>query len=315
MSENDYVALLSSFMSGFKPQIERNGDAYILRLPGFEPLPWYAPRKKKLFSRRNPNEIFYEESTTAVFAFFLARIQNRIVLDAGAQWGYFTALALAYQAHAIDAYAFEINPHATAYLKQAIADGERRGRRGELLLSGLSDVHAGERDIWISTTRMFESEPTEPEYRDPWWIRLKMTLRGNKDRDVPQKFRVLITSIDHFCQERALAPGLIKIDVDGYEAKVIPGAIDTLEHHKPVVFLELHKRKFTERFGVTRRDIVAPLFDLGYRAILLDDHHDRLSAATPVTIDSPQIVREATDMFVFIHPQNLDAGPADLTQT
>jgi hypothetical protein len=35
-----------------------------------------------------------------------------------------------------------------------------------------------------------------------------------------------------------LAPGLIKIDVQGTEAKVIRGALKTIEQYKPVVLVE-----------------------------------------------------------------------------
>jgi FkbM family methyltransferase len=303
--DRDIPGSLSAFISAFDARVQQSGDSYTLSLPGFEPMPWRAPIKKKPFARRNPNDRFYEETATAAMAYFFARMKSPVFLDAGAQWGYFTALALNFQSKAIDAYAFEINPLVTTYLQNALALAQARGRRGELLLSGLSDEHLGERDIWVSVTKMFEKEPREEDYREPWWIRLKMSLRGRKDRDIPQKFRVSITSIDHFCTERNLAPGLIKIDVDGYEAKVVPGALDTLHRHKPIIFLELHKKKFIQRFGVTRNEIVAPLFDLGYKALLLDDHHDRTRAVMPVTRDSPQVGREDTDMFIFYHEDNV----------
>jgi hypothetical protein len=35
-----------------------------------------------------------------------------------------------------------------------------------------------------------------------------------------------------------LIPGLIKVDVEGYESKVLEGAINTIEKHKPVLILE-----------------------------------------------------------------------------
>jgi FkbM family methyltransferase len=301
----EMIETLKAFIGSFKPQVVQSGDNYTMLLPGFDPMPWRAPIKKRFLARRNPNEHYYEVTTTAAMAYFFERMKSPVFLDAGAQGGYFTKLALAFQAKAIEPYAFEINPLVTNALQNAVALARSRGRSGDFLLSGLSDVHQGERDIWVSVTKMFEHEPSEEDFRDPWYTRLKMSLRGRKNRDVPQKFRVLITSIDHFCAERNVAPGLIKIDVDGYEAKVVPGAINTLRRHKPIVFLELHKAKFIQRFDVTRNEIVAPLFDLGYKALLLDDHHDRESSIVPVTAHSQQIGREATDMFIFYHEGNL----------
>ncbi len=301
----DIASSLSAFIGTFEAKVEQDNDSYTLLLPGFEPMPGRAPIRKRLFSRRNPNDRFYEETTTAAMAYFFACMKSPVFLDAGAQWGYFTALALNFRTRPIDSYAFEINPLVTTYLKDSIERAQSRNRRGELFINGLSDEHLGERNIWISITKMFESEPANKDYRDPWWIRIKMSLRGKKDRDVPQKFQVTLTSIDHFCNEHNLKPGLLKIDVDGYEAKVVPGALETLRRHKPVVFLELHKKKFTQRFGVTRNEIVEPLFEMGYKAILLDDHHDRTRAVMPVNRKSQQIGREETDMFIFYHEDTL----------
>ena len=45
---------------------------------------------------------------------------------------------------------------------------------------------------------------------------------------------VKINMLDNF----NLIPGLIKVDVEGYESKVLEGAINTIEKHKPVLILE-----------------------------------------------------------------------------
>ena len=299
------IADLNAFMRAFSMRVDRHDGEHILHVPAFEPLPWRPAIKKRVLSRANPNAVFYEASTTAALAYFFAELKPKVFLDLGAQWGYFSALALNYQPCAIDTYAFEINPHVTIYLSNAIEAAHKRDRRGELILAGVSDTHEGERDIWISVTKMFESEPSKKDYRDPWWRRLKFALRGNNNRDAPLRVRVGITSIDHFCRERAIVPDIIKIDVDGYEAKVIPGALEILERAKPVVFLELHKKKFLERFGVSREQIAEQLFNLGYRALLLPDHHDNTSMATPAAAGSQLIGREATDMFIFYHPDRL----------
>ncbi len=305
MTENEFVAALSASIADFRPQVEQRSGGHFLILPDCEPIPWRAPKKRKWLARENPNAIFYEESTTAAMLFFFARANVRVMLDAGARLGYFATLALNFKPHPIDAYAFEIDPHGTEQFVKAAEEAATRGRHGELLLSGLSDEHLGQRDIWISVTKMFESEAEAAGYRDSPWVRLKMALRGRKDRDLPQRYSVTITSIDAFCASRTLAPGLIKIDVDGYEAKVVPGALETLRAHKPVVFLELHKRKFIERFNVTRAEIVAPLFDMGYRALLLEDHRDRSRPIRVIDKNSPEIGREATDMFIFYHDRHV----------
>jgi FkbM family methyltransferase len=57
---------------------------------------------------------------------------------------------------------------------------------------------------------------------------------------------------------------VIKIDVDGYELKVIQGAIETLKLHKPLILLEIGPKSMAE-VGDSAEDLVATLSDLGYK--------------------------------------------------
>jgi hypothetical protein len=79
----------------------------------------------------------------------------------------------------------------------------------------------------------------------------------------------------------------------------LPGAMETLKKNRPFLLLELHKDQLLERFGKTRRDVVAPIFEIGYSAVLIDDHNEATSKLTPVGLDSPVIGRQATNMFLF----------------
>jgi FkbM family methyltransferase len=54
----------------------------------------------------------------------------------------------------------------------------------------------------------------------------------------PRRVRTL--TLDHFCRERELEPAIIKVDVEGSEARVLQGACDLLHRARAVVFLELH---------------------------------------------------------------------------
>jgi FkbM family methyltransferase len=51
---------------------------------------------------------------------------------------------------------------------------------------------------------------------------------------------VNVTTIDAFCQERRIAPSLVKIDIEGYEFHALRGAKRTIEQHAPRIVLELH---------------------------------------------------------------------------
>lgn len=67
---------------------------------------------------------------------------------------------------------------------------------------------------------------------------------------------VQITTIDNL---NLKACNLIKADVEGMEAKVLKGAINTIEKFKPVLYVENNRKE-------TSKKTVETVFDLGYRA-------------------------------------------------
>jgi hypothetical protein len=110
---------------------------------------------------------------------------------------------------------------------------------------------------------------------------------------------MLLTSIDHFTAERAIHPGLVKIDVEGYEGRVLKGAERVLKEDRPLIVLELH-RDVKQRFGDTRVALARRMHDLGYRAIFLTNHHDRLACRAIVAdASSPLFQRQETDLVLF----------------
>jgi len=174
--------------------------------------------------------------------------------------------------------------------------GDGLGERVTAHPAVLTDRHQGERNVWHSGMKAFEQEPSDGQWRLPPWRRVALALRGQKQ--ILSKSRVIVTSIDHFVAEHGLVPGVIKIDVDGYEGRVLRGGLGTFTSHKPAIALELHKdRKL--RFGDTRQGVVRMMTDLGYKALFLTDHHDR-KACRVVEVDSahPLIARQETDFII-----------------
>lgn len=52
--------------------------------------------------------------------------------------------------------------------------------------------------------------------------------------------KVKITTIDKFVQDNNLAPGLIKMDIEGYELEAALGAIETIKKFKPILIISVY---------------------------------------------------------------------------
>lgn len=61
---------------------------------------------------------------------------------------------------------------------------------------------------------------------------------------------------------------LVKIDVEGAEARVLLGGLETIRRHRPAIMAEL-LRKWTARFGYHPNDVIAFLAEEGYRCFVV----------------------------------------------
>ncbi len=232
-------------------------------------------------------------------SFILRKFDMKTFYDIGASRGILALLAASTETRRIVAHAFEMNPIAVDLMHAELAANPDLAGRFIPHLSGMSDKHEGGRPIWFARTQMFDREPHPHQYREAWWRRLKFWWRGVADRERVRKADVIVTCIDHMAQTEGPAPEFLKIDVDGYECKVLPGGMNTFTAQRPFLLLELHKDALLERFGKTRREVIAPLLELGYRAAVFEDHNAaRAAGLQPVEPDSPVWSRQKTDMFL-----------------
>lgn len=54
--------------------------------------------------------------------------------------------------------------------------------------------------------------------------------------------KVATETIDNYCKQHNLAPGFLKIDVEGNELKVLQGGIETIKKYKPKILVEIEAR-------------------------------------------------------------------------
>lgn len=277
---------------------EMHDEGSDLVVPGHRPLSWagMAPARS---TRKTSKHDIYEETTTLLLSYLLARFNARVFYDVGAGIGYFSRIAASHARVPVSVHAFEMSAPRFATLQATItADG--LSQRITSHLAGISDTHKGETEMWYARGMLFESRPDPEEVREAWWRRLKFALRGDTSREL-RSTTALITSLDHYARETGAWPDIIKIDVEGYEDRVLKGAANLLSTRRPFVILELHKDKKL-RFGTRRQDVVRQLFDLGYQALFFTDHHDRRTCeVVEVGADSPLFARQQTDLILFLH--------------
>ncbi len=75
---------------------------------------------------------------------------------------------------------------------------------------------------------------------------------------------VQFTTIDAECDRLGESPGVVKIDIEGFEDRALAGAERLLGAHPPILLLELHL-DLLERRGASARALVEGLSRHGYR--------------------------------------------------
>lgn len=260
------------------------GDCDFLVVDGHLPVAWPTT------AGRNR-----ENAVILLLSFLITKFRPRVFFDVGSASGDYTCLALSHIASPPHVHAFDMRPEAHEIMRGRVAAAGFDGIVTQHM-AGLSEAHQGERDLWFARTRLFEHEPEKSQYREPVWRRIKFYLR-NRNRGLV-KTRAELTSIDHLAAVRDIVPDLIKIDVDGYEGKVLRGGIKTFAKHRPPIMLELHKDKLLN--GEKRADVVGTLLDIGYEALFLTDHHDpKVCQLVPVDRRHPLVARQETDFILF----------------
>jgi FkbM family methyltransferase len=162
-------------------------------------------------------------------------------VDVGANRGIYSALALRYCAAVI---AFEPVPVEARELRRLI------GRRGTVHEVALSDA-SGMIQLHIPYVRDHE-------------ITSRASVEPYVDIELPHRpITVKRERLDSFALDNV---SLIKIDVEGHEAAVLRGALETLSRCRPAVIVEVEEARMPGSFS----DITGVFAGLGYRGYWMD---------------------------------------------
>jgi FkbM family methyltransferase len=172
----------------------------------------------------------------------------RTVLDVGALYGYVSLVAASVFPEA-DVHAFEANPRSYVAMESNLAANRPGlGDRVRGHYCALSDESRSDVRVRVHRMRIEADAPGEPG-------------KGESEHEID------VWTLDDLCEREAIAPGLVKIDVEGYQAKIVPGMRRILAEHRPVVLLEFDTPGSANDFGVPNREVVRPLMDDGYRLL------------------------------------------------
>ncbi|MFP5272970.1 FkbM family methyltransferase [Coleofasciculus sp.] len=268
----------------------------------------------------------YEPGTIAVFeALYTSAKSLNTVFDVGALYGYFSLICLSIFDTA-KVYSFEMNPVSFASLKHNIdinhqLDVISRNKAFNYALSDSSElnksiINRGSKIDSVSNypyldrlNIIFKNMQVYGTYK--LWEskdKLKQFLDGTPKKKYFKQyfnqFNIDCWSIDDFCEKNYVMPDLIKMDVEGFQAKIIPGAMKTLEKSKPFFLLEFDSLSKVNAFGLSNKEIVKPLFDMGYQ-LIWGNHRTQNSAFIPLNYNDLDSSHECNSLGLFFVEERL----------
>lgn len=192
---------------------------------------------------------------------------TRDALDVGANVGFFTCM-LARTLPSRRVLAIEPTPAALARLRRNI---KRNGVADRVaIFSGAAADEGGQ--LTMNTV------PGREEYSS-----LGALLHPSIGQADTTTIAIEARTVDQLVAEHGLVPGFIKIDVEGAEARVLRGAVETLRSHRPVVMAELSDTLLRVA-GSSAREVVKFMDGHGYNVV------------DPLNPERPAFIRDFGEM-------------------
>ena len=191
---------------------------------------------------KHKNGSLHEPSTISAFSFIQQNFANQInvIFDIGALYGYFSLISKSMFPQAT-VFSFEMNPESYSALVNNINCNKHLGiPTSRCINMGLSNNTSLQKKVFCDKFTLIEDGESE------------------------NLAQIDIMSIDDFCRISGFFPDLIKLDVEGYQAKILSGGENIIEKNKPIILLEFDGQKQLKRFDTTNKQITKFLFDLGY---------------------------------------------------
>ncbi|APB98191.1 FkbM family methyltransferase [Polynucleobacter asymbioticus] len=213
----------------------------------------------------------HEPATIAALLYLAHQDGKKIqcLYDIGALYGYFSFISNAIFKD-LEVYSFEMNPQSFISLKKN-AEKNITTRKIKLINVGLSDHSELEADVKIEAFTLLEA--------------------GNEKLD--------LLTVDKFSSLTDSMPDLLKIDVEGYQSKIIPGSMEVIKKNKPYIIAEFDGLKTMKSLGATNKQVFEPLFDLGYKMFWCKNHRSKYSKFIEVSYEDFSEYHEVNSLALF----------------
>ena len=209
----------------------------------------------------------HEPTMSKLLVNFMRTRPKSTFFDVGALYGYFSLLAFAVSGGQACIYAFEMNPRNFPDLERVILSNTARADNSKEFGVNLRHVAIGDVDAPQRRTT-FKGWVLEPA------------------DGVGHEALIDFSTLDSFSSQQGLTVDLVKIDVEGFEGKVVAGGVKTLLRDRSVIMMELHGNRLLARSGQTRSELLHKLIQLGFRAYLFG--HQREDAMSTAVELSPE---------------------------
>ncbi len=201
----------------------------------------------------------HEPETEVVFK-EMARTSH-VFLDVGANIGYFSFLVK------------QLSPKAQVYSFEPLPQNIESYKKNQEL-NHFSEMHL--QQVCVAD-QAGETEFLIPPVEESGWGRM-----AHRDLFSGEKIRRSVITLDQFCREKNVGKvDLIKIDVEGYEFKVLQGATEVIATHRPRICIELNEPCLIDT-GTSSEEIFSFFKKRNYQMYALDKKKGLILVEAPL---------------------------------
>ena len=224
--------------------------------------------------------------------------------DIGALYGYFSLLFLSMSKSA-NVYSFEMNPRSFSAIQSNVRYNEH------LDISRIYPVNCAFSDFSkkgkMSIIKDFSLRISgDFKFKEKMWVfacLLKSFFTRKQQSNIALEI-IDFWSVDEWCESEGVLPDIIKIDVEGFQAKILPGAMETIKRAQPFILLEFDSVSAVNSCGLSNKEIVKPLFELGYK-LIWGNHRSYDDVFTLVAYDELSSLHERNSLGLFFKESKL----------